>query len=202
MKLKKVAALCKKNKRAIILNQEKEGEIVAQYISNGYAIFPLYELPTLDKRNLLTIFDVESDKWDEWFVSERKLNTSYMNPEDWDSTEDRIKHLYPPVIWQGTQLMICGLPNREIMIIDADSLGPVDSAEADYYFRENEKGVKYLTVKEGLLLTAVIYPYQFKADDLFERFLNEITTLGNCLRETRTNELMAKESMKQMEIAP
>ena len=52
MKIKKLAAICKKEKRAIIYERQiGDTDAVQQYISDGYAIYPVFGLPRLDKEN-------------------------------------------------------------------------------------------------------------------------------------------------------
>ena len=64
MKIKSIAAICKKNKNiAIFERYSDDGDILTQYISDGSAVYPVVGLPQLDKESLLTIFDVpEKDR--------------------------------------------------------------------------------------------------------------------------------------------
>lgn len=58
MKIKNIAAICKKNKYAVIYERYGESGGVIQYIGDGAAAYPVTGLPALDKESLLTIFDV------------------------------------------------------------------------------------------------------------------------------------------------
>lgn len=58
MKIKNIAAICKKNKYAVIYERYGESGGVIQYIGDGAAAYPVTGLPKLDKESLLTIFDV------------------------------------------------------------------------------------------------------------------------------------------------
>lgn len=59
MKIKSIAAICKKNKNiAIFERYSDDGDILTQYIGDGSAVYPVVGLPQLDKESLLTIFDV------------------------------------------------------------------------------------------------------------------------------------------------
>lgn len=55
MKIKNIAAICKKNKYAVIYERYTEGGGVVQYIGDGAAAYPVTGLPALDKESLLTI---------------------------------------------------------------------------------------------------------------------------------------------------
>ena len=57
MKIKSIAAICKKNKNiAIFERYSDDGDILTQYIGGGSAVYPVVGLPQLDKESLLTIF--------------------------------------------------------------------------------------------------------------------------------------------------
>jgi len=61
MKIKNIAAICKKNKYAVIYERYGESGGVIQYIGDGAAAYPVTGLPALDKESLLTILQtVES----------------------------------------------------------------------------------------------------------------------------------------------
>lgn len=64
MKIKSIAAICKKNKNiAIFERYSDDGDILTQYIGDGSAVYPVIGLPPLDAESLLTIFDVpEKDR--------------------------------------------------------------------------------------------------------------------------------------------
>lgn len=64
MKIKSIAAICKKKKNiAIFERYSDDGDTLTQYIGDGSAVYPVVGLPQLDKESLLTIFDVpEKDR--------------------------------------------------------------------------------------------------------------------------------------------
>ena len=69
MKIKSIAAICKKNKNiAIFERYSNDGDILTQYIGDGSAVYPVVGLPQLDKESLLTIFDVPEKDRDNYFV--------------------------------------------------------------------------------------------------------------------------------------
>ena len=58
MKIKKVEAICKSDKRIFLY----EGDGV-QWIGNGMAMYPLHNMPVLDEKTIFTLFDVaEKDR--------------------------------------------------------------------------------------------------------------------------------------------
>lgn len=59
MKIKNIAAICKKNKAIVLFEKHSEsGDTVIKYIGDGGAAYPVAGLPPLDTESVLTIFDV------------------------------------------------------------------------------------------------------------------------------------------------
>lgn len=51
MKIKSIAAICKKNKNiAIFERYSDDGDILTQYIGDGSAVYPVVGLPSLTKK--------------------------------------------------------------------------------------------------------------------------------------------------------
>ena len=78
MKIKSIAAICKKNKNiAIFERYSDDGDILTQYIGDGSAVYPVVGLPQLDKESLLTIFDVPEKDRDNYFVKNAGRSGGY-----------------------------------------------------------------------------------------------------------------------------
>lgn len=78
MKIKSIAAICKKNKNiAIFERYSDDGDILTQYIGDGSAVYPVVGLPQLDKESLLTIFDVPEKDRDNYFVKTHGRSGGY-----------------------------------------------------------------------------------------------------------------------------
>lgn len=89
MKIKSIAAICKKNKNiAIFERYSDDGDILTQYIGDGSAVYPVVGLPQLDKESLLTIFDVPEKDRDNYFVKTLGVPAG-ISFEDTDETEIR-----------------------------------------------------------------------------------------------------------------
>ena len=57
MKIKNIAAICKKNKSVVLFERySDEGDILTQYIGDGSAVYPVVGLPQLDKESAVPIF--------------------------------------------------------------------------------------------------------------------------------------------------
>ena len=68
MKIQKIQKLCKSAKRIIIFNA-KNG---VQWISDGYCIYPLFNLPRLSRENIFAMFDIPADKQGKIYFEERE----------------------------------------------------------------------------------------------------------------------------------
>lgn len=158
MKIKKLAALCKKNKRAIIYERKIEGtEAVQQYISNGYAIYPVFGLPQLDKESLLTIFDVDQEDWEKWHVSIKDGAPDEYIQEIWQE-EEAIERWFQPIIHNGDVIKSVYLHGKTVFFNDA-FLDPIrDGENLLYYGRFDPRGEPVIVVKSGLLLQGTIMP--------------------------------------------
>ena len=72
MKIKSIAAICKKSK-VIYLYTKREEYSVMQYIGDGSTAYPLDGVPELDAQSIMTIFDIPEKQRDDWFIKEQDL---------------------------------------------------------------------------------------------------------------------------------
>lgn len=158
MKIKTVASLCKKHKRVIILEREIMGEdFVQQYLSDGVGIYPVFGLPRLDKKTILTIFDVAAEEHEKWHVSVVPAPAKW-NLRDDDDRETLVEHRYNPIVHTGRVIQPVEAPCGTVFL-NASYMDPVqDVKELQLYVRETAGGEPYFAVKSGLMLQAVILP--------------------------------------------
>lgn len=101
MKIKSIAAICKKNKNiAIFERYSDDGDILTQYIGDGSAVYPVVGLPQLDKESLLTIFDVPEKDRDNYFVKTLGVPAG-ISFEDTDETERHVEREGISIIYGG-----------------------------------------------------------------------------------------------------
>lgn len=50
MKIKSIAAICKKNKQVVLFNRYSDSGTLSQYIGDGNAVYPISGLPDRAKR--------------------------------------------------------------------------------------------------------------------------------------------------------
>lgn len=152
MKIRKIGALCKAYKRFVVYNVGNG----MQWISDGYAAYPLYDLPPLEEDNVFAIFDIPEDKRGKMYFDERHGVPSGMSFADAVADEIEIKPYLIGIIWQGEIYYPC--KSREgILFIDKKYLSPFEEG-AVLYERWADNGVPYIVVKRGMLIEGVITP--------------------------------------------
>ena len=160
MKIKSIATICKRDKRIVLFNKYSEdGETVAQYISDGSAVYPICGLPELDEESILTIFDVPEKQREDWFVRVRDVPEG-INFEDTDANEKMIERDNLSIIFSGHTLKPLET-RRGLVFIQSCYLSPVSDVldVLELYERFTPNGTPYIVAKAGFLLQAVIMPY-------------------------------------------
>lgn len=191
MKFKTLGTILKKSKRAVILEREVgwsgNRRVVQQYISNGFAAYPVYGLPRLDKVMLLTIMDIPADQWCDWWVSIKDVPSS-MNFTDIDEQEERLTDFYGEITVNGTPLRPVGTAHNGLVLVNPEFIKPLEDVAKngiETYIRYTPDNSPYLAVKSGLLVQAIIMPVSV-TKSLYEN-LRELT--ARCLTQLMTGEL-------------
>lgn len=159
MKIKSIAAICKKNKNiAIFERYSDDGDILTQYIGDGSAVYPVVGLPQLDKESLLTIFGVPAG----------------ISFEDTDETERHVEREGISIIYSGRTLKPIRT-TRGLVFIESRYLSPVADVldVLELYERRTAEGTPYIVAKAGFLLQAVIMPY----DVINQQFVESLQDL-------------------------
>lgn len=151
MKIKSIAAICKKNKNiAIFERYSDDGDILTQYIGDGSAVYPVVGLPQLDKESLLTIFDVPEKDRDNYFVKTLGVPVG-ISFEDTDETERHVEREGISIIYSGRTLKPIRT-TRGLVFIESRYLSPVADVldVLELYERRTAAGVR-----EGTRLDAM-----------------------------------------------
>lgn len=151
MKIKSIAAICKKNKNiAIFERYSDDGDILTQYIGDGSAVYPVVGLPQLDKESLLTIFDVPEKDRDNYFVKTLGVPAG-ISFEDTDETERHVEREGISIIYSGRTLKPIRT-TRGLVFIESRYLSPVADVldVLELYERRTAEGAR-----EGTRLDAM-----------------------------------------------
>lgn len=145
MKIKSIAAICKKNKNiAIFERYSDDGDILTQYIGDGSAVYPVVGLPQLDKESLLTIFDVPEKDRDNYFVKTLGVPVG-ISFEDTDETERHVEREGISIIYSGRTLKPIRT-TRGLIFIESRYLSPVADVldVLELYERRTAEGAPYI----------------------------------------------------------
>ena len=157
MKIKSIAAICKKSK-VIYLYTKREEYSVMQYIGDGSTAYPLDGVPELDAQSIMTIFDIPEKQRDDWFIKEQDLPEG-INFGDTDFSEKWMEQEKIQIVQSGKVLKAMR-SSQGVILIDSKYLAPVmDTSEVmEFYERVTPSGQRYVVIKAGFLLQAVVFP--------------------------------------------
>lgn len=193
MKLSKIGALCKAYKRFVVYNVGHG----MQWISDGYAAYPLYDLPPLEEDNVYAIFDIPEDKRGKMYFDERQGVPSGMSFADAVTDEVEIKPYPIGIIWQGAIYYPC--KSREgVLFIDKKYLAPFEEG-AVLYERWKENGTPYIAAKRGMLLEGVITSAGIATADLAD-LLCEVGNLTAAVSEGGNGDYAAEAEQEEFEV--
>lgn len=174
MKLKTIAALCKKSQNIVIMEKPAGGNCIKQWIGDGYALYPIAGLPYLDEESIFTIFDVTEKQRENYSFHQGALPED-LNFGDTDANERMLDGEKMSIIVAGRTLI--PLKTQYGMVfIDEKYLAPIaEAAEVlELYGRITNDGQAYIAAKAGFMLIAVIMPCDIIKDD-FVAQLRELT---------------------------
>ena len=155
MKIKKIVDMCRREGVVRIY----DGEGSTQWISNGYACYPLYDVPELSEDEFFTVFDFSAKQRDETVFQRTTLPES-LSFKDFDTTDRRCEKLSPSIPY-GSRILIPYKTVRGIKFLDSEFLAPLigESGESEVFERLNDKGEPYFAIKAGMCLRAIVMPF-------------------------------------------
>lgn len=155
MKIKKVVDICRREGVARIYDDENG----TQWLSCGYACYPLYDVPKLSEDEFFTTFDfTPKQRGDTVFA--RVTFPSNLSTSDAYPCEDLCEKLSPNIPF-GSRLLIPFNTTSGIKFLDSEYLAPFtgETNEIEVYERVSATGEHYFAVKIGMCLRAIIMPF-------------------------------------------
>ena len=155
MKIKKIVDICRREGVARIYEDAND----TQWLSCGFACYPLYEVPELSEDEFFTIFDF-SDKQRNETIFERAEFPAFLNTFDTTPGELLCEKLSPNIPF-GSRLLIPFKTVSGIKFLDSEYLAPFagETNKIEVYERASAKGEPYFAVKIGMCLRAIIMPF-------------------------------------------
>lgn len=165
MIIKKIAAICK-SRKSVALFDDKEAEI--QWISDGCAVYPLYDMPPLDEETVLVVLDVPGDKRGDYRVKHEALPAVY-NFRDEDDLERMLPEMDVGIVFKDSKLMPART-SRGLRFFNPKYLEPLNDLDGfELYERQTKDGEIYFAVKTGFILQAILLPALPEPDVLADR---------------------------------
>ena len=193
MKIKSIAAICKKQKTVIIHNTDTKGVI----LNTGAAAYMCMGLPNVTEKELLTIFDIDPCKWGEWRTCIRPVYRK-LNFEDIDPEEELINRFGVHFCYQGVEMEPL-MTRSGIIFLDTKYLVPfADLDSYELYARITPEGSPYIAVKAGMILVGLIAPMEVK-----DNFCEVITEIAAMLKSgVHTRRSMLEDSKHVLYVDP
>ena len=170
--------ICKGAKRIELFSAPSSS---VQWISDGGAFYPLYNLPEMREENVFALFDIPEKKQD-------KIRFEYKSqlPEaicfgDTAEAENVLELGYISICARGRALRPLKT-SHGMIYINEKYLKPFADAEngVQLYERYTPGGEVYIAVKEGFLLTGIILPDDIVTEDFVEalKVIYELSALS------------------------
>lgn len=182
MKIKALAALCKQSKSIYLY----EGDEI-QWIGNGAAMYPLHNMPLLNKQNIFIIFDVQESKRNDYLFKNDKLPDGYCF-EDIEDGDRMIEREGLLITRMGNTLQPIKT-SHGLVFIDTDYLKPVSDVmdTLELYERTTSAGRTYIAIKNGLLLMGIVQLLDI-IDKKFVDQMEDITKMCRMAYENKVGE--------------
>ena len=170
MKLSKLFSLMKQRKRITV----SQG-MTAQWVGDGTALFPIYNLPKLTENTMRTLLDLTDDAWDKYTFEEH--NTVHVSEEDFEEGQVQLEPARLSIRWNGVEYLPL-MGGGEIYYIQEKYLKPfADDTLLTFALRKGALGGDLICVNEGLLLGAIIAPVDIGRDNVLQQTLYRVYDL-------------------------
>lgn len=153
MKIKQIESILKSSKTIIVYEGSE-----CQWLSNGEAIYPIYNLPPLTEGHIFSMYDIPEDKRDKFYFETRLLPEN-INFEDIDKDEKLLTRSQIGLMINGNHLEPLEVESG-LVYINKKYLKPFSDLSDGYelYVRSSLSGSEYIAVKSGLVLIGIIAP--------------------------------------------
>ena len=171
MKISTIQQICKGAKRIELFSATSTS---LQWISDGGAFYPLYNLPEMEEENVFALFDIPEKKQNKIHFEHKRHLPEALNFMDTVEFENALEFGNISIYARGRVLRPLKT-SIGIIYINEKYLKPFADAEngVQLYERYTPGGEVYVAVKEGFLLTGIILPY----DIITKEFVDELKTI-------------------------
>lgn len=155
MNFKHIMTICKGGKNLVLMDRyDGSGNVVEQFVGNGYAMYPISGLPELNLDILFAMMDVTKNEQNLWVTSRGDITENPVfdigDPDEIYLSAPPMKFVehatvMQPLFWDGGMVFV----NQKYI--------PKGGASYDFFLRETEES-SYVVIKQGMLLEGVVSP--------------------------------------------
>ncbi len=152
MKIQKIVDLCKKNGQ--MYKTKAEG---TQWIGNGYAVYPLYDLPDLTTEELCTIYGLSEKEQEKMILNDKDVSEykgidfGAIKPD-----EEPAEAIKLGLFYGGASLIMLKCAGG-ISFVNRAYLTPFKE-EIQFWRRISASGNEYFVVTAGMFVVGIILP--------------------------------------------
>lgn len=152
MKIQKIVDLCKKSGQ--MYKTKAEG---TQWIGNGYAIYPLYDLPDLTTEELCTIYGISEEQQEKMILNDKDVSEykaidfGTIKPD-----EEPAEVIKLGLFYGGASLIMLKCAGG-ISFVKRAYLTPFKE-ETQFWRRVGASGSEYFVVTAGMFVVGIILP--------------------------------------------
>lgn len=195
MKVKKVIDICKRSKilATFFVNEDE------QWLCDGYAAYSICDLPVLTEEYICSLYDISDKQRDKIHF---KINTKAPATLCLDDTDLKEVQAMPKnlgVSLSGIGLCVPFMTDEGIVFIQRQYLEPlldVPENEMLFFCRKDTDGRKYIAVKLGMLLSAVI-----ASVTISDSIVDDLRTIYGAAKIANDNQKMPSAAMQENENA-
>lgn len=172
MKIKKVVDLIKK-RGVLIIYEDADG---AQLLSDGSAVYPVVDMPSLDAVLFCSMYDITDKQTNKMVIQDCIPLPEHVDFRDVVENEKPVKNCFIN-IEASNRILIPYETSQGIAFIDKKYLAPfsdMDEQMLVVYERYTAAGQLYFAVKNGFMLVGIIYPYKL----IDKHFVEDINSLA------------------------
>ena len=162
MEIKKIISMCKKSGQLLLIDNGGD-----QWISDGFALYPLVNMPPFDEETVCRAYDISESKASKMRIEMRpKIPTGYDISDD---VENESPCDYEEPMFGG---LVPVQTSQGMMFIKGQYLTPFKGMPEDMiriFERYSESVGIYFAIKVGFVLSAIVMPYDCINDSLVNR---------------------------------
>lgn len=186
MKTKKIIDLCKKAGCLILINEKRNNN---QWVSDGYAIYPLLGLPIFSLEQLCLTYDIDEKKKDKMQLKVwDELPNSFDFRDNCEDTEEPVNGIDFGFAFEDSSALPLNTKDG-ISFMDKKYLTPLSDVRDNLriFTRYDEIGRMYFVLKVGYMLYGIVTPMKNIINDRFIAELERLTVLCKEANNTQIN---------------